>query len=177
MVMWTCRKRKNVSSYSNPQLETVAHHSSSSYHHHPCEMNSEHLPNHLYHLTSIFTTLTVQVEQWEEQCRDPTGLLPKLLSMLAKPDPGLGGASALAFLGLVPHPTSSAPPTAPSLPQEELRLLRTSFDTAFASLAGQVTELAAKVLRFRTHFFLFHVIPSHSITCRPDDSYQLRTAD
>src|SRR6266702_4574915 len=49
------------------------------------------------------------------------------------------------MLSLSPHPPSSAPLTAPSLPQEELRLLRTSFDSAFASLAGQVKELAAKV--------------------------------
>src|SRR6266702_2546966 len=43
------------------------------------------------------------------------------------------------------HPPSSAPLTAPSLPQEELWLLCTSFDLAFALLAGQVKELTAKV--------------------------------
>src|SRR6266702_612013 len=60
------------------------------------------------------------------------------------PQQELGGRSFAAVFSFDP-PSPRAPPTAPSLPQEELRLLRTSFDTAFASLAGQVKELSDKV--------------------------------
>ncbi len=57
----------------------------------------------------------------------------------------LGNCSIVETFSLGPSPSSKAPPTAPSLPQEELRLLCTSFDVAFALLAGQVKELSDKV--------------------------------
>jgi len=56
--------------------------------------------------------------------------------MMAKPDPTMDNLSFQDLLGLCPVSPSPAPPTAPSLPQEELWLLHTSFDMAFASLAG-----------------------------------------
>jgi len=99
----------------------------------------------LFFLSTVFTSIGSYIEQWEEQRWDPLGLIPKVLSLLAKPDPGLGDVSTLDMLGLIQKPPSSQPPTAPSLPQEELRLLRTSFDKAFALLADQVKELAVKV--------------------------------
>ncbi len=103
------------------------------------------MPHSIFILYSIFISLANQVEQWEDQKWDPSGLLPMILSLLAKPDPGMDGASTLDLLGLIPKPPSSAPLTAPSLPQEELWLLCTSFDLAFTSLADQVKELSAKV--------------------------------
>ncbi len=104
-----------------------------------------HMPHHIFFLFSVFEAVAAHIEQWGDQGWDPSGLLPTVLAMLAKLDPRLCGVSALDALGLFPHPPSSAPLTAPSLPQEELQLLRTSFDSAFALLAGQVKELAAKV--------------------------------
>ncbi len=99
----------------------------------------------LFFLSTVLHSLGSYVKQWEEQGWDPSGLIPKLLLLLAKMDPGLGGVSTLDLLGLTLKPPSSDPPTAPSLPQEELRLLHTSFDSAFALLADQVKKLAAKV--------------------------------
>src|SRR6266702_4537886 len=104
-----------------------------------------HMSQELFFLSTVFTSIGSYIKQWEEQRWDPSGLIPKVLSLLAKPDPGLGDVSTLDMLGLIQKPPSSQPPTAPSLPQEELRLLRTSFDKAFALLADQVKELAAKV--------------------------------
>src|SRR6266702_520106 len=65
-------------------------------------------------------------------------------SYLTQPKVVLGGETLFSLIGIA-IPFSSDPPTGPSLPQEELQLLRTSFDMAFALLAGQVKELAAKV--------------------------------
>ncbi len=83
------------------------------------------MSQHIFFLSSVFKSLASHIEQWEGQRWDPAGLLPTVITLLVKPDPGLGSASALDVLGL--------------------RLLCTSFDLAFASLAGQVKELAAKV--------------------------------
>src|SRR6266702_5979894 len=89
------------------------------------------MSNHIFFLSSVFESIASHVEQWEGQGWDPLGLLPLVLAMLAKPDPGLGDVSTLDVLGLFPHPPSSTPFTAPSLHQEELWLLCTSFDSAF----------------------------------------------
>ncbi len=86
--------------------------------HHPLFLLPPPSPmsQNVFFLSCIFGSLTSQVKQWEEQGWDPLGLLPKVLSLLAKPDPGLGGVSTLDMLGLSPHPPSSAHLTAPSLP-------------------------------------------------------------
>ena len=61
-------------------------------------------------------------------------------ALLAK----LSNHSLLDVLSLVPSPPFSAPPPAPPH-SEEFQLLCTSFDLAFASLAGQVKDLQTKV--------------------------------
>ncbi len=99
----------------------------------------------IFVLKNIFDVLSLHATEFAASGQDLSRFPPSVVSILSKPFPQLGNASSLAVLGLSPTSPSSAPPTAPSLPQEELRLLRTSFDTAFASLAGQVKELAAKV--------------------------------
>src|SRR6266702_5962852 len=103
------------------------------------------MSNPVFRLSAVFLALSQYVDQWETDGWDPSGIPSQLCSLLSRTHPALGNISAMDMLGLSPNPPSSAPPTAPSLPQEELRLLRTSFDSAFASLAGQVKELAAKV--------------------------------
>jgi len=80
-----------------------------------------------------------------EERRSPEGIRALIARHANAPQAELGNRSVLEVLAVDPTPTSSAHPTAPSLPQEELRLLCTSFDTAFASLAGQVKELSDKV--------------------------------
>ncbi len=95
-------------------------------------------------LISTFHAAATLIEQFQENGGGPQRLQTVLLEMFTIKDSSLGNHSFLEFIGLPPHPPSSAPPPAPS-PQEELQLLHTSFDAAFASLAGQVKELTAKV--------------------------------
>src|SRR6266702_2476470 len=102
-------------------------------------------PANFAFFAQIFTVLSRHATEWERLGEDPSGFYPSVSLILAKSYDQLGDVSPLSLLGLSPTSPSSAPPTTPSLPQEELRLLRTSFDLAFASLAGQVKELAAKV--------------------------------
>src|SRR6266702_2339385 len=116
------------------------HDSFSSYHHHPPEMSTVDV----FYFKTLFDSISQYIAEWEASGQDPSGLLPSISTALTRLYSKLGNASPLTILGFSPTP-SSDPPTAPSHPQEELRLLRTSFDTAFASLAGQVKELADKV--------------------------------
>jgi len=95
-------------------------------------------------LIPVFTQLASCIQLWIDNGRDPQRVLSLMANWLSSPQADLGNQSTLSILSLTDD-TSSAPPTAPSLPQEELWLLCTSFDTAFALLAGQVKELAAKV--------------------------------
>ena len=88
-------------------------------------------------------SLANQLQVWVDNGLDPQQICSLLASHFTRPVPSWGNMSFLDSLGLLP--SSPAPPTAPSLPQEELQLLHTSFDLAFALLAGQVRELAAKV--------------------------------
>src|SRR6266702_4110668 len=83
-----------------------------------------HMSQELFFLSTVFTSIGSYIEQWEEQRWDPLGLIPKVLSLLAKPDPGLGDVSTLDMLGLIQKPPSSQPPTAPSLPPETPELPR-----------------------------------------------------
>ncbi len=99
----------------------------------------------LSHLAQLFNVLSNHCRAFQVTGR-PSLAVPQLVALLTHQSEVLDGVSALEFLGLHSPPSpSSEPPTAPSLPQEELWLLCTSFDLAFASLAGQVKELAAKV--------------------------------
>ncbi len=86
--------------------------------------------------------LATQIQTWVDRGLDPERIRSLLHTHFTRQVPEWGNVS---FFGSLQLPPSSDPPTAPSLPQEELRLLRTSFDSAFASLAGQVKELTAKV--------------------------------
>ena len=86
-------------------------------------------------LANIIRLTSLETEQ------SPDEILATVARRLNEAQAELGNRSVLSVFTAAPP----APPTAPSLPQEELRLLRTSFDSAFASLAGQVKELAAKV--------------------------------
>ncbi len=96
-------------------------------------------------LSHLFHVLSNCLSSWPSSAA-LLGIAPVMVNELTRPLQELGGCSTLEALGFpLGTPPSPAPPTAPSLPQEELRLLRTSFDSAFASLAGQVKELAAKV--------------------------------
>src|SRR6266702_413406 len=70
------------------------------------------MSKHLFFLSSVFKSVASHVEQWDGQWWDPAGLLPLVIKLLAKPDPGLGGVSALDMLGLFPTPL----PLPPSLP-------------------------------------------------------------
>ncbi len=98
-----------------------------------------------FYFKTLFNSLSQFITEWEASGRDPSGLLPSISTALTRWYSKFGDASPLTILGFSPTSPSSVPPTAPSLPQEELRLLRTSFDSAFASLAGQVKELTDKV--------------------------------
>ena len=86
---------------------------------------------------------TIQ-EMCNDQCQTPEGIWALIACHTNVLQAELGNHSVLDVLAVNPTPTSSAPPPAPP-PQEELWLLRTSFDIAFALLASQVKELAAKV--------------------------------
>src|SRR6266702_1374280 len=101
------------------------------------------IPRFLARLLNEFAT-TLQTE-CTDPIRTPEGVCTLVARWANARQAGLGNRSVLDMLAIVKTPPSSDPPTAPSLPQEELRLLRTSFDTAFASLAGQVKELTDKV--------------------------------
>src|SRR6266702_777307 len=90
----------------------------------------------------FLTALAAQIQVWVDNGLDPSRIRSLLQTHLTWPVPDWGNESFFGSLQLTP---SAAPPTAPSLPQEELWLLCTSFDSAFTSLAGQVKELAAKV--------------------------------
>src|SRR6266702_3695107 len=91
--------------------------------------------------TSLFTVLAAQIQTWVDNSLDPEQICLLTAAYLTWLVPDWGNVLLLDSLNLSPPP----PPTAPSLPQEELWLLCTSFDSAFALLAGQVKELAAKV--------------------------------
>ncbi len=90
----------------------------------------------------FLNALATQIQVWVDNGLDPNRIRSLTASYLTQPIPDWGNVSLFSSLNLTPSPD---PPTAPSLPQEELRLLRTSFDSAFTLLAGQVKELAAKV--------------------------------
>src|SRR6266702_4449272 len=96
-------------------------------------------------LSHLFHVLSNCLRSWPAP-DNLSGIAPVLLRELTSPLQELNGFSALEAIGFPSpaFPPSPAPPPAPS-PQEELQLLRTSFDTAFALLAGQVKELTAKV--------------------------------
>ncbi len=90
-------------------------------------------------IVDALLTLSSQVNHWIE-----LGYAPDRIQRLAHRN--LNHCPYLCDFDIVktePAP-SHAPPSDPS-PSEELWLLHTSFDLAFASLAGQVKELAAKV--------------------------------
>ncbi len=89
---------------------------------------------------SLFSALAAQIQTWVDNGLDPEWIRLLTASHLTWLVPAWGNVSLLNSLNLSPDPL-----TAPSLPQEELWLLHTSFDLAFASLAGQVKELTAKV--------------------------------
>src|SRR6266571_516061 len=86
--------------------------------------------------------LAAQIQVWVDNGLDPQRIHSLIASHLTRSVPSWDNES---FFGSLQLTTSPKPPTAPSLPQEELRLLRTSFDSAFASLASQVKELSDKV--------------------------------
>src|SRR6266702_1878975 len=90
----------------------------------------------------FFNGLAAQVQAWVDRGLGPERIRTLLHTHCTRLNPD--GGNETFFSSLQP-PSSSDPPTASPLHQEELRLLRTSFDTAFASLAGQVKELADKV--------------------------------
>src|SRR6266702_3894177 len=106
---------------------------------------SSHMSDSFSYIASAFRFASTTIEQRLNTGGDLQGLRAALRNVFTVADSTLGDVSLLEFLDLHPTPPSSAPPTAPSLPQEELRLLRTSFDSAFALLAGQVKVLADKV--------------------------------
>ena len=115
-------------------------HSSSSYHHHPLVRMSDHF----LWLSKLFTILSEQCSLYHVHGQS-SHTVQDVALLLTFQDLQLGSISPLKFFGLSSTPPpSSAPPPAPS-PQEELQLLCTSFDAAFASLAGQVKELVTKV--------------------------------
>src|SRR6266702_956605 len=100
-------------------------------------------------LRSLALILVNTATDLQDECsasrKTPEGVRQLIARRMHAPLTELGNRSVVEAFSLGPSLTPPAPPTAPSLPQEELRLLRTSFDTAFASLAGQVKELADKV--------------------------------
>ncbi len=81
----------------------------------------------------FLNALATQIQVWVDNGLDPLRIHSLLQSHLTWPVPDWGNES---FFGSLQLPPSVAPPTAPSLPQEELWLLHTSFDSAFALLAG-----------------------------------------
>src|SRR6266702_1803620 len=91
-----------------------------------------------------FSTLLSTLYEGIDADRGDDWVVRITASYLSRPKAMLDGATLFSLIGFTDR-FDTEPPTAPSLPQEELRLLRTSFDSAFASLAGQVKELAAKV--------------------------------
>src|SRR6266702_7307741 len=72
------------------------------------------LPQHIFFLSSVFEAFISHVEDWEHSGVGPSGLIPSLLSFMAKPDPRLGNVSTLQMLGLSLTPPPSPPP--PALP-------------------------------------------------------------
>src|SRR6266702_5746226 len=94
---------------------------------------------------SYFTTLLESLQQGINEDRGDDWVVRITAIYLSRPKAVLDGATLFSLLGFTDRFSTDPPPTAPSLPQEELQLLRTSFDLAFTSLAGQVKELAAKV--------------------------------
>ncbi|SRR6266702_4436929 len=95
-------------------------------------------------LSHLFHVLSTHLCSWPAH-DDLSGIAPVLLRELTSPIQELNSFSTLEAIGFpLPAPPPPVPSPAPS-PQDELRLLHTSFDLAFASLAGQVKELAAKV--------------------------------
>ncbi len=93
---------------------------------------------------SYFSNLLSTLQEGIDDDQGDIWVIRITANYLTRPKAVLDGATIFSLIGIADR-LSSEPPTAPSLPQEELRLLHTSFDSAFASLAGQVKELAAKV--------------------------------
>ena len=93
---------------------------------------------------SFFDELSSLIQTWVDNGQDPQRIISLTSAYLNRPQVVFGNVSILRVLSL-DNDSSSAPPSALSPPQEELWLLHTSFDLAFALLAGQVKELAAKV--------------------------------
>ncbi len=94
---------------------------------------------------TYFTNLVSILQEGIDDDRGDDWVIRITANYLSRPKAVLDGATLFSLIGFTDRFSSDPPPTAPSLPQEELRLLCTSFDLAFASLAGQVKELAAKV--------------------------------
>ncbi len=100
----------------------------------------------LLYVADLLTNYSAAIRAECQGTKSPGEIHGLLSRRMNNPLQELGGRSFAALFFDPPSTRASrAPLTAPSLPQEELRLLRTSFDTAFASLAGQVKELTAKV--------------------------------
>jgi len=105
----------------------------------------------------FLNALAAQIQVWVDNGLDPSRIRSLIASHLTRPVPNWGNESFASALQLTP---STEPPTAPSLPQKELRLLRTSFDSAFASLAASGKPL----IYFSMLFMLFHAFLSKKST-------------
>ncbi len=89
----------------------------------------------------FLTTLAAQIQAWVDNGLDPHWICLLTATYLTQLVPDWGNKLLFSSLNISPSPAVHPAPS----PSEELRLLRTSFDLAFTSLAGQVKELVTKV--------------------------------